>query len=149
VTADQLGRCDHAVSVAGGDGYTYEIGLVAQPDGSFRLLMDEWQGGYGLVERCGAGAQKLIQRYAVETARDAASAQGWITEDTADGGLTIYHPSGGSLTISPHGEVRAGGFIGSACHEPAELIARAMGRVASQHHTNDYFAERAHVRETI
>ena len=57
--------CDHVLRVVGGNAQAYEVGVFAQGDGTFKLEFDGWNGGYGLMERIGPGAGKLMQAYAV------------------------------------------------------------------------------------
>ena len=64
---DDLGTCEHAIRIPGND-HAYEIGVVTRRDGKpgYVLLWDFYQGGYGLVERVGANAERLQQMYALE-----------------------------------------------------------------------------------
>jgi hypothetical protein len=126
ITEDQLGHCDHALGIAG-DSAAYEIGIVAQADGSYRLLWDSWHGGYGLLDKIGENAEKLIARYAVEKARSECENLGWYCEEQPSGELLIYHPDGGTMTLRANGEVEADGFTGSACAGATEKIASALG----------------------
>lgn len=77
-TADASdGLCEHAIRVKGND-RAYEIGLVRKADGSgYELRWDDYNSGYGLVEKVGAKAGKLIQGYAVEVAVRAAKRAGF------------------------------------------------------------------------
>lgn len=87
-TAEDLGRCEHAIRLA--DGSTrgrfqppYEIGVVRRRDGrpGWALLLDEWQGGYGLIDVCGQGAGTLKQAYALEQAICTAQQQGYQVQE--------------------------------------------------------------------
>ena len=142
VTPAQLGKCDHALHL---NSEAYEIGVVDNHDGTFGLLWDFFCGGYGLQDAVGEGCSKLIARYGVEVARSSATAQGWYCEDQTDGSLMVYHPTGGTMTVSPQGQVEAAGFVGQGCHSPVELLAAAMGRKVDSANTNAYFAEKAKI----
>lgn len=72
VKVEDLGRCAHAIRVkphAGLSSKPYEIGLVKQENGSYRLAWDFWRGGYGLEDCAGTGCQKVVQGYAVEVSK--------------------------------------------------------------------------------
>lgn len=93
-TAEDMGRCEHAIRVPGA---TYEIGVVRRRDGQpgYTLLWDFWASG-GLtsgeaLERIGVGGRKLVQAYGVEVATRAARRQGYtVTETTkADGSIVL------------------------------------------------------------
>jgi hypothetical protein len=58
----------------------YEVGVVANAEapGTFRLVLDDYGGGYGLVARVGAKACKLRQHYAAEAAVGVATRQGHV-----------------------------------------------------------------------
>ena len=126
ITADQLGKCNHALGVPNNP-TAYEVGIVAQADGSYRLLWDEWSGGYGLQEKIGKGAEKLIARYAIEKAVLECQRLGWYAEVQPGGELLIFHPTGGTMTLTGEGQIEANGFQGSACAGATEKIAEALG----------------------
>ncbi len=96
--------------------------LVLRADGT--LAMDHYGGQWGNP----ADLDRLTRAYAIEAAREAAAAQGWMQEERADGSLLIYHPSGGTLTVLPDGTVDAAGFLGAGCHDAAAAIEAALGR---------------------
>jgi hypothetical protein len=114
ITKDQLGKCSHAIGIPG-NSRAYEIGVVAMPDGTFSLLWDFYQGGYGLEDVIGKDAGRLTGAYNLEVAASAAIAQGWTYQHNGDS-ITIYHPSGGELVVTSGG-VEANGFAGRGCHE--------------------------------
>jgi len=58
--AEDLGKCDHAISVPG---CIYEIGVIKTTQGKYQLLWDFWQAG-GLEKTLGKNAGKLKQAYA-------------------------------------------------------------------------------------
>ena len=127
ITTDQLGKCDHALAVAGNSN-AYEIGIVGQQDGSYRLLYDFWQGGYGLQEKVGKDCSKLIEAYAVEKTKIECERLGWLREQQPDGSLLVYHPDGGTITVSRSGEIEAIQFQGTACSLATAPLAGALGQ---------------------
>jgi hypothetical protein len=72
ISADDLGKCDHAIRVPGAE---YEIGIVKK-NGKYTLLWDFWQSG-GLEKKLGKNAGKLKQAYAVERVRREARTRGY------------------------------------------------------------------------
>jgi hypothetical protein len=145
IDRSQLGKCDHAIGVPSND-MAYEIGIVSNGDGSYSLLWDFWQGGFGLQQRVGDGCRNLVERYGIEAARGAAAAQGLYCEDLASGGLRIYFPDGGTVEVLPSGRVEAFGFEGAGCADATELIASAIGAKAEESVKPEFFAERARIR---
>lgn len=86
VKPEDYGKCDHAIRIPG-NAEAYEVGVVGQADGSFRLVWDFYRGGYGLMDKIGDNGQKLVQMYAVEAAKMAARRKGHaVTEQTLPGG---------------------------------------------------------------
>jgi hypothetical protein len=90
-----LGKCEHAISVAG-NAKAYEIGLARYPQGTVKrvkladgtevdrdvsgqwtMLFDFWSGGYGLMEKVGQNCGTLAQRYAAVVAEKQARKQGF------------------------------------------------------------------------
>lgn len=118
-------------------GWRYPI--VLGEDGV--LAYDDYEGRWGDVQ----ALTRLRERYAIEAARRAAEAQGWIAQDQPDGSLLIYHPDGGTLTVSSSGEVAADGFVGGGCIEAAQPIEQALGRPSERSLRPEYWAERAKV----
>lgn len=71
-TAEDLGKCEHAIRVKGADARTYEIGVVNRRDAEgnrlpgYSLLWDFWAGGYGLEKVAGKGCANLKQSYTMQ-----------------------------------------------------------------------------------
>lgn len=123
-TEADLGKCNHAIGLNSDSAYAalskhgqvpYEIGVVDNGDGTFTLLWDFFAGGFGLEDVVGADAKNLTDEYAVCVIERAAQQQGWQYERQGNA-VTIYHPSGGTLTYTA-GTVDANGFHGQGCHE--------------------------------
>lgn len=92
MTRDQLGKCDYALTIPG-DKKAYEVGIVSQPDGSYRLLWDFWNGGYGLQDKIGEDGFKLIQGYAEQEYKNLSVANGavnFMEATEADGTRVVY-----------------------------------------------------------
>lgn len=91
-TAEELGTCEHALSVVGND-QAYEIGVVKRRDGKpgYQLLYDYFSGGKGLVEKIGGNeAPKLKQRYQVEIFRREMAKKGMrVSERIVNGKLQV------------------------------------------------------------
>lgn len=139
-----LGEAEHRLyqgSVTGWGaqlpGWRYPIVLTDRGE----LAYDDYQGHWGDARQL----VRLRERYAVEAARRAAEAQGWIAQDQPDGSLVIYHPDGGTLTVSPSGEVAADGFVGGGCVAAAAPIEHALGRADERALKPEYWAEHAKV----
>ena len=63
-TAEELGKCTHAIRVVGAGPDTYEIGVVPAKDGDGWELMTDWYaGGYGLTDKVGVEGKLLKQAY--------------------------------------------------------------------------------------
>jgi hypothetical protein len=107
------------------------------------LAFDDYNGSWGDRKNI----DSLKERYAIEAAKAAAEAQGWLTESITGGGLLIYHPDGGTLTVKPDGSVDAENFVGTGCLGASATIENAMGTRQSQSIKLDMFAERARIRE--
>ena len=62
-TVDDVGKCDHAISVPNAE---YELGVVKNKNkAGYSLLWDFWRGG-SLEERLGRNAWKLVQEYTIQ-----------------------------------------------------------------------------------
>ncbi len=95
--------------------------LVLESGG--KLSFDDYNGMWGNRR----DLDRLKAAYSLEAAKQAAEAQGWITEVQGDK-LVIYHPSGGTLEVTSAGEVDALGFNGKGCAEAVSTIGAALGR---------------------
>jgi hypothetical protein len=85
------GKCQHTLSVPGNSS-AYEVGVVAKPGGGFVLLWDFWNGGFGLMEKLSAdadkqriGVGKLQQAYAVEVAKKGGSPRWVLVQGSSSG----------------------------------------------------------------
>lgn len=91
-TNSELGKCEHAIRVKDKPN-AYEIGVVTARNGlkGYQLLLDEWNGGYGLVDKIGSGAGLLKQAYSLEVAKKQALREGFrVTEVTkANGDIVL------------------------------------------------------------
>lgn len=67
-SAEDLGKCEHAIVVTDANHNTYEVGVVRRRDGKpgYTLLFDFWNGGFGLIEKIGKDAGRLLKEYSAE-----------------------------------------------------------------------------------
>lgn len=140
-----LGQGQHGLHSSVESGYAIHLPgwrypVILRADG--RLAMDHYGGRWGNQE----DLKRLDVLYAIEVAAAAATSQGWYHERMADT-LVIYHPDGGTLTVTG-GTVDAAGFTGQGCHDAALAIEQALGREVARELKTEYFCERAHVRAT-
>lgn len=97
-----------------GQGFTlpgWKFPLVAGLDGN--LKFDDYKGRWGNVK----DIEKLKAAYAVASVEQAAMINGWQCERTAEGGLTVFHPAGGTLNVGKDGSIDAQQFTGTGCHD--------------------------------
>jgi Protein of unknown function (DUF1257) len=81
IKESDLGKCTHAIRV---DGAGYDIGVVLQPDNSYRLLWDYWGPGSGLVQQFGNNGNnlnKLMQSYSRHATKNAAKKAGYFCRE--------------------------------------------------------------------
>ena len=116
--------------------------LTAEASG--HLAYDDYNGQWGNPN----DIPRLTGHYAIEAARAEAAAQCWMSEDKPDGSLLIYHPDGGTLTVTPAGSIDAAGFIGSSCSSASEPIARAIGTPNSETRKEEYNQLRQEINTT-
>lgn len=68
--------CDMAIAIPGNE-RAYEAGLVKTKDGkAYKIQVDNYQDGKGMVQAIGRDAGLLMQRYGINAARNAAVRQG-------------------------------------------------------------------------
>lgn len=106
------------------------------------LSYDNYAGMWGKL----GDVETLRRSYTIECAAAAAAAQGWYCERQGES-LVVYHPAGGTLTVTPDGVCDAMGIVGAGCHV-FEAIESALGQSREVTLKPEYFAERANVRAT-
>lgn len=76
---EELGTCEHALSVVGAGDRTYEVGISKRRDGKpgYTLLWDFWAGGYGLKEKIGENGINLKKEYSAQVAEKHLRKQGF------------------------------------------------------------------------
>jgi len=84
--------------------------IVLRNDGD--LAYDAYGGLWGDLGQL----ESLKTEYTIAVCERQAVALGWQAERTAEG-LTIYHPTGGQMTVNAAGMIDAAGFKGAACHD--------------------------------
>ena len=70
-----------ADAVARFPGAEYDVGIIKQSDGSYRLRWDTWANGGGLHRFIGANGGLLAQAYGVEAAKRAARLRGHTVKE--------------------------------------------------------------------
>jgi len=131
----------YAESVSG-FGFTlpdWQYPVILTASGEFKY--DNYNGSWGKQQTL----TDLTRAYPIECARNKAQELGWIVEDQG-ANLVVFHPSGGTLTVSPDGSVDAANFTGCGCEEAAGPISLAIGKPVEIARKAEFFAERAHVR---
>ena len=74
----EMGRADHVITFPG---TTWDLGVMQESDGTFRLRWDTYSGGGGLNKIIGSSGGLIGQAYAIEAAKKAARRKGYmITE---------------------------------------------------------------------
>lgn len=139
-----IGQGDHRLFSSHETGFGFTLPnwykpLVLHADSS--LAYDAYGGVWGDEQDIG----KLTALYAIECARLTAIEQGWYCEESG-ANLVIYHPTGGTLTVTPEGICDASGFVGAGCHafEPIEL---ALGSHREVTNKPEGLIEQAHIHE--
>lgn len=94
--------------------------LVAKANGE--LAYDDYGGRWGNT----SDIEKLKGEYTLALAAKRCQQLGWQYE-VVNGVMTVYHPSGGVLTVTTEGTVDAVQFIGSGCHDA--IMALELGEV--------------------
>jgi len=98
VDPSQYGKCDHVLRVRGVSG-AYEVGLVDDGEGGFRVIYDFYNGGFGLMGHIGDGEKdcnKLMREYSKQVAIDQLEEQGFVfdsEEVSEDGSVELLFES--------------------------------------------------------
>ena len=81
VAPKDYGKCAHAIGVPGSS-TAYEIGVVQQKDGTFKLVWDFWNGGYGLEKLAGPKCSTLVKSYVGEVTKHSLQKQGYAFQSS-------------------------------------------------------------------
>ncbi len=81
--AETFGKCAHVLRLKGAEKGDYEVGVVAEKDGTFGILYDNWGTGRKLEAAGGKGLARLRQEYSV------AVAQARVTKTLGRQGFTM------------------------------------------------------------
>lgn len=76
----EMSRADHAIVFKGA---SYDVGVMQEKDGTFRLRWDQYAGGGGLNTLIGNDGGKFSQAYAIEAAKRAARRKGFSIREEA------------------------------------------------------------------
>ena len=91
-TAEDLGKCEHAIHVPG---VRYEIGVVPLKSGKGYTLLYDFYGrsaahdGEKLKEKFGNGLKKLVDAYSLAALKRQARAKGYLSHETKKDGRTL------------------------------------------------------------
>ncbi len=124
-----------------GHGFTlpnWRYPLVLRKDGT--IAYDDYKGAWGNVK----DLQALENSYAECGMQAKAEELGWTCQNDGTT-LTIYHPSGGTLTVVD-GKLATEGFVGSGCHDAAALLTDAVGDVADVMNTQAFYANKQQIQ---
>lgn len=91
VKNSDLGKCEHAIRIPK-NSQAYEIGVVRSKTNpkAYNLLWDFWQGGFGMRDKVGDGATKLIDHYGANVAKKQLKRQGYrISQSIGEQGQVI------------------------------------------------------------
>ena len=73
----QYGKCDHVIKVPDAG---YDIGVVKQPNGKYKMIYDFFGPGRKIVTTLGKGCEKLVQYYGLNRSAMVARAKGLIVQ---------------------------------------------------------------------
>lgn len=129
---------------------TSEHGLaVTLPDWQFPIVLasdglkfDDYNGAWGNRKTLDA----IVESYALSAAENAAKAQGWYCERSAER-VVIYHPDGGTITVEKNGTVDAACFEGRNCSEATAPIEAALGKSVEETIKPEMLHERVRLHE--
>lgn len=142
-SADDLGKCDHAIHRKDGTGYG--AGLARRGD-HYRLLFDFWgRNGRLLTDAIGENAEKLTAAYSEKVVIKKARQLGWKTQKTAKG-VTIFHPKKGRITVAG-GKLEGHGFNGRGCHEAILEFEKELGQTTRKQKKQEYNRTEVKVRQ--
>lgn len=90
ISPETYGMCEHAIGIPNND-QAYEVGLVGTENGTFKVVYDFYNGGYGLESIIGKRAETLMQEYSVEASKQLLQEQGYFnyTETRTDGKVQL------------------------------------------------------------
>lgn len=77
IDPSQYGKCDHVIKVPGAG---YDIGVVKQPNGKYKMIYDFYGQGQKIISTLGKGCEKLVQHYGLHRAAMVARAKGLIVQ---------------------------------------------------------------------
>ena len=92
IKPEDYGKCEHAIGVPK-SAQAYEIGVVKNPNGpGYVLVVDFWNGGYGLEALAGKDCTKLAQAYGVQVNRKTLTGMGFqVTKKVLKDGTVRLH----------------------------------------------------------
>ena len=132
-----IGQGEHALFSSRERGFAvqlpgWQFPIIAREDGT--LAFDDYHGQWGNR----ADIDRLKGLYAIERTRLECERLCWACEVQADGSLLVYHPSGGTLTVTGAGAIDASGFTGPSCSLATAPLAAALGVEATEDRKAEY-----------
>ena len=142
ITADELGKCDHAVKIPGAK---YEVGIVKKGD-KWIILYDFWQEGK-LEPILGRDAQPISKAYGLEKAKRAAKAAGMMYKEklkkNGDTVLEFFKPGNSQKVNATFSgkevEIEAVGYKGKACLSSTKFLEEAFGKELNRKLKGEYY----------
>jgi hypothetical protein len=120
-------------------GWMYPIVLRADRS----LALDDYGGKWGTP----ADLDRLATEYRCQAALEAAAMLGWAAERHGND-VTVFHPSGGTLTVSAGG-IETSGFVGCGCHVAADQLAEFLGSTVESVAKPEMYQQHQQVQEGI
>jgi hypothetical protein len=124
----------HGLHIAG-----WRYPVVLRSGGT--LALDDYNGHWGRP----ADLNRLEAEYRCQAALEAAAQLGWVAERHGDT-VTVFHSSGGTLTVSATG-IETSGFIGCGCHVAADQLAEFLGSTVESTAKPEMFQQHLTVQE--
>ena len=126
----------HGLHIAG-----WRYPVVLRNNGS--LALDDYGGHWGRA----SDLDRLAAEYRCQAALEAATQLGWMAERQGDT-VIVYHPSGGTLTVSATG-IETSGFIGCGCHVAADQLAEHLGSTVESVAKPEMWQQHQQVQEGV
>lgn len=97
ISPETYGKCSHALRVPNNN-EAYEVGILDNGDGTYKIYFDHWGPGKAVVDRIGRYGEKLKQQYVKVKAIQALQKKGFTLQ--SEEGL-----ESGSLKVTLKGQV--------------------------------------------
>lgn len=116
--------------------------MVIHQDGT--VAFDNYNGAWGNIK----DLDRFKELYATEAVKAQCDVEGWYYEQNPQTlELTIHHPDGGIINVSPQGTVEASNFVGSACDTATAKLEEVIGTRLESVRKPDYNLTQLKVNE--